>query len=49
MLWNGGMVGLGFADLDGALAVQVLAWAAIGCAVAWALEESPGLWKVLED
>jgi hypothetical protein len=49
MLWNGGMIGLGFANFDSSLVLAALAWLAIGCAVAWALEESSGLWKALED
>lgn len=49
MLWNGGMLGLGFADLDGSLIVPALAWLAIGCAIAWLLEESSGVWKLLGE
>ena len=45
MLWNGGMIGLGFASLDSAIAIPALAWVGIGCAVAWILEESTCLWK----
>ena len=49
MLWNGGMIGLGFANLDASLALPALAWIVAGCAIAWALEESSGVWKLLED
>ena len=50
MLWNGGMLGLGFANFDSSLALPAIAWVIVGCAVAWALEESTGFWKaVLED
>ena len=45
MLWNGGMIGLGFANFDHSLIVPALAWLAIGCAIAWAIEESTGFWK----
>lgn len=45
MLWNGGMIGLGFASFDSSLAVPALAWLVIGCAVAWLIEESSGFWK----
>lgn len=49
MLWNGGMIGLGFAHFDTSLALATVVWLVIGCAGAWALEESSGLWKALED
>ena len=49
MLWNGGMLGLGFADLDSSLALAALAWVVAGCAVAWALEHTSSVWKALED
>jgi hypothetical protein len=49
MLWNGGMIGLGFASLDGSIVVPALAWLAIGSLLAWALEESSGVWKALEE
>lgn len=49
MLWNGGMIGLGFANLDASLALPALAWLAIGCVVAWVLKGSSGVGKLLED
>ncbi len=50
MLWNGGMLGLGFANFDSSVALPALAWVVVGGAVAWALEESTGFWKAfLED
>jgi hypothetical protein len=49
MLWNGGMIGLGFANFDSSLVMAAIVWVVIGCAVAWALEESSVLWKALED
>ncbi len=50
MLWNGGMLGLGFASFDGSLAVPALAGFVVSCAVAWALKESNGVWSAfLED
>jgi hypothetical protein len=49
MLWNGGMIGLGFASLDGSVILPALAWLAIGSVAAWAIEESRGLWRLLED
>ena len=49
MLWNGAMVGLGFANFDSSILLPALACLAVGCAIAWALEESSGLWQLLED
>jgi hypothetical protein len=50
MLWNGGMLGLGFANFDSSLALPALAWVVAGCVIAWVLEESTGFWNaVLED
>jgi len=50
MLWNGGMLGLGFANFDGSLAVPALVGLVVSCVIAWALKESNGLWKAfLED
>lgn len=50
MLWNGGMLGLGFAQLDGSLAIPALAGLVVSCAVAWVLKESTGVWNAfLED
>ena len=50
MLWNGGMLGLGFANFDSSLALPAITWVIAGCAIAWVLEESTGFWKaVLED
>ncbi len=50
MLWNGGMLGLGFANFDGSLAVPALVGLVVSCVIAWALKESNGVWKAfLED
>ena len=49
MLWNGGMLGLCFASLDNALLLPAILWGSVGCGAAWFLEESSGLWKLLED
>ena len=44
MLWNGGMLGLGFANFDGSLAVPAVAGLVVASLVAWALKESTGVW-----
>jgi hypothetical protein len=49
MLWNGGMIGLGFASPDSSILLPALAWLVVGCLLAWAIEEYSGLWKALEE
>ncbi len=49
MLWNGGMLGLGFASFDSSILLPAVLWLAVGGVVAWALESSSAVWKLLDD